>query len=192
VILDAKGQKLGEYWNSGYFSDYDFIDLNKDGRKEIIISGLNNEYKKGCILVFEPSFIGGCSPQQVNEFKQSESKPGSEKYYILLPKTDVSLAEASYESVREINHMKNSRIAFWTHISGIEFEFNYGLEILDIRKSHTLERKHRKYLSEGKINSELNEEYLHNLEDSILYWDGQNWVSTPTMTAYWKNKTSGN
>ena len=88
VILDFKGELLGEFWNSGYLMDYNFADLNKDKRVEFIVSGTNNEYNSGCIIVFDPTDIWGASPQS-GEYLCQKLKPGSEKYYILIPPTDV-------------------------------------------------------------------------------------------------------
>lgn len=50
-ILDYKGQKLGEYWNSGRITDFVFEDINHDNRKEIILAAMNNEYEKPLILI---------------------------------------------------------------------------------------------------------------------------------------------
>ncbi len=63
VLLNAEGEILGEYWNSGRLSDYAFVDLNEDEKKEIVAVGPNNEFGKGCLVVFDPTKINGGSPQ---------------------------------------------------------------------------------------------------------------------------------
>lgn len=47
AVLGSDGKLLGEFWNSGQLSDIAFVDLERNGKKEIIASGQNNEYKKG-------------------------------------------------------------------------------------------------------------------------------------------------
>jgi len=39
VILNSKGELLGEFWNSGYLIDYCFSDVNGDKGVELIVSG---------------------------------------------------------------------------------------------------------------------------------------------------------
>jgi hypothetical protein len=46
---------------------------------------------------------------------------------------------------------------------------------------------HKEARLEGKIKSELNEEYRSNLAKGLLYYDGVNWTSQPTMNIRWKN-----
>ncbi|MDH4219938.1 MAG: VCBS repeat-containing protein [Candidatus Aminicenantes bacterium] len=187
VILNSQGQRLGEYWNSGRFSDLQFIDLNKDGRAEIVLSGCNNEYRKGCLIVFDTAHIRGGSPQNTEEFICKELEPGTEKYYILFPRTDLDLLEAKVEAISTIDDLENHRLLLLSLVGRILFELSYDLEIQSITLSHIFQQKHGLAHLEGKIKSELNEEYEENLKKGLLYYDGEKWISTPTMTSYWKN-----
>jgi len=186
VILDAEGNISGKYWNSGHFTDIDFVDLNEDGRKEIIAVGMNNEYKKGCIVVFDSTLIKGSSPQQDNSYKCIELEPGSEKLYVLFPRTDVDKIKYLIEAIQQVDILKNNRLSLLTQQSRIIFEFNYKLELQDVRFSHTFEQMHNEARLEGKIKSELNEEYRSNLAKGLLYYDGKNWVSKHAMSNPWK------
>jgi hypothetical protein len=85
VILDYGGHLRGEYWNSGHFEEFLCADLDKDGKEEIVICGTNNEYGKGCLLVFDSSRVKGSSPQLENKYRCKELEPGSQKVYILFP-----------------------------------------------------------------------------------------------------------
>lgn len=89
ILLDSAGNSVGEYWNSGRLTDYDLIDLNGDSQYELIISGMNNEYIKGMIAVFDPGTISESSPQIQDEFRFNNIDPWTEKCYILFPRTDV-------------------------------------------------------------------------------------------------------
>jgi len=187
VILDSQGRKLGEYWNSGRFSDLQFVDLNEDRRKEILVSGCNNEYKKGVLIVFDTAHINGGSPQTEEESICKELKPGKEKYYILFPRTDVDMLEAEVEAINIIDDLENRCLSLLSLAGFILFELNYDLELEGITFSHTFLQKHKQARLEGKIKSEINEEYEQSLKKGLLYYDGNDWVSEPTMTAYWKN-----
>jgi len=50
VMLNSEGEILGEYWNSGRLSDYAFVDLNGDGKKEIVAVGLTTNLAKAVLL----------------------------------------------------------------------------------------------------------------------------------------------
>ena len=185
VVLNSEGEILGEYWNSGRFSDYAFVDLNEDGKKEMVAIGLNNEFGKGCLVVFDPTEIKGGSPQS-GYYKCKELEPGSEKYYILFPRTDVDIDKYPVESGITIDVLKNHRLSVLTSISRILYELNYKLELQDVRFSHKFEQMHKEARLKGEIKSELNEEYRSNLVEGLLYYDGKNWVSKPAMSNPWK------
>jgi hypothetical protein len=181
VLLNSEGEILGEYWNSGRLTDYAFVDLNKDGKKEIVTVGMNNEYGKGCLVVLEPTEIKGGSPQS-GYYKCKELEPGSDKYYILFPRTDVEIDKSPVESIITIDVLKNHRLSVLTQLSRIIYEFNYKLELQDVRFSHTFEQMHKEARFKGEVKSELNDEYRSNLAEGLLYYDGENWVSKHTMS----------
>jgi len=39
VVMDLEGNILEEYWNAGYITWVTFTDIDKDGKKEIILEG---------------------------------------------------------------------------------------------------------------------------------------------------------
>jgi hypothetical protein len=192
VLLNSKGEKIGEYWNSGYIADYEFVDLDNDGTKEIILVGVNNEYGKGSLIVLAFGLIKGGSPQKKAEYQCKALEPGSERNYVLFPRTDLDLLEKQISTIGIIGILENKRLFILISDINIIFELNFNLEPIYITLSHDFKQKHSKAQTEGRITSVLNKEYEDSLLNGILYWDGQNWISTPTMTSFWKNKTSDN
>jgi hypothetical protein len=189
AVLDHKGELLGEYWNAGHFLDTVAVDLNEDGEKEILATGTNNEHGRACLAVFDPANLNGGSPQLDDRYKFPGIPTGSELYYILLPRTDVDLAENySNEAVMGIDLLKNKKISFETSRSLIYFEFGFDLVPKGIQlSSHFFEQKHSQAVIEGKVTSVLNDEYWENLKRNILYWDGTEWTSTPATNRNWNN-----
>ncbi len=179
VMLNSNGNLLGEFWNSGYLMDYCFTELNKDRGVKFIVAGMNNEYNTGCIMVFDPADIWGASPQS-GEYLCQELKPGSEKYYILIPPTDVEKCIDLRNVIYVVEILNNQIISAKSGVGQIYYEFNFDLELINVNFSDPFERMHRKYLSENKITSELNNDYKARLMQGLLYYDGQNWVSQPT------------
>jgi len=189
AVLDHKGELLGKYWNAGHFGDILTIDLNEDGRKEIVAAGTNNEYGKACLAVFDLNNLSGGSPQLDDRYKFRGIATGSELYYILFPRTDADLAE-NYpnEGVLSIDLLKNKKISIEISNSHIFFDFGFDFVPQGVPlSSHFFEQKYSQSVIEGKVTSVLNDEYWENLKGSILYWDGEQWTSTPTMNRKWNN-----
>ena len=178
AVLDAEGHILGEYWNAGQLNDIAFVDLNEDGEIEILVAGLNNEYNTGCLVVFDWNRVKGSSPQGKDFLCQGCMK-GTEKHYILFPRTDVDQVENPVEAIDMIYPLKTKQIAVKTQWSTIYYIFNYKLELQDVHLSHLFKQKHRLACFEGKIHSELDAKYEKRLAQGLLYFHGQTWSSFP-------------
>jgi len=178
VILDYQGKKLGEYWNSGQLNDYLVVDINDDAKKEIILVGVNNEYRKGCLIVLDPREVSGGSPQTNDEFRCQDLDRGSELYYVLFPRTDADLAKngLEYESISSIRQVNSMVIRLNTYASDIFFYLDRRLVVQDISFSHRFVGLHRDMKRAGLIGSILNEAYERTLIDEVLYFDGQSWT----------------
>lgn len=188
VVLNYNGEKIGEYWHSGRLTDYALVDLNGDKREEIIFVGMNNEYKKACLIVFDKSKIEGGSPQS-GEFKGEGLKEGTEKYYLLFPRTDVGLLQQEVGALDRIEILKNRRLSLFTVGTRIFFELNFSLEVQNVVLSHKFKQMHKNATRNGIISSEINNKYLDKLKRGLLYYNGNKWVSEPTMTSYWKKES---
>ena len=185
VVLSSNGEKIGEYWNSGQLKDLVSVDLEEDGRMEIVMAAMNNEYARPSLIVFDALSIRGSSPQKKNFYKCKDLEPGTEKYYILFPQVDIALLDALMESLSQIDVLKNKRLAATASICNIIYEFDFKLQLQNIRLTHGTQILHKKAVSEGKVTSVLNEDYKNGLEKDFLYFDGGKWVSEPAMNNNW-------
>ena len=181
VALDCRGNVLGEFVNWGRIHDIAYADFDGDRQKEILIAGLNDEYGKGFVALFDSNRIGGSSPQG-EELACHSCGPGSEKYYLLLPRTDVDkILKPDKLGIDQIHLLNNSRIELQAQISHIFFELDFNFQVQDVKGSDNFRLQHRDLKAASKISSELNDEYYENLKKGVLYWDGAQWTSTPTM-----------
>ncbi|MGB7296738.1 MAG: VCBS repeat-containing protein [Candidatus Aminicenantales bacterium] len=181
LILDSEGKALADFFNFGQMHDFLLCDLDGDGRKELLVTAQNDEYGKGCLIVFDASRVGGCSPQ-ITEYPGEGFTPGTEKYYILFPRTDVDLILFPLkESMHGINLLQNGRIQLNAAISQLYFELDAELRPLDVKGSDYFRDHHRELKAAGKITSVLDDAYYEKLKKGVLYWDGTEWTSTPTM-----------
>lgn len=180
VILSSSGNVLAEYWHCGQINDFEFIDVDEDNRKDIILAGINNEYGKGCLVAFDPDKMGGISPQISDEFKSPGLHPGSEKFYLLFPRTDVDILSYPVESIAKIDLRNGKYLSAETTVTALYYILDNRLDIKDIIASHRFMQMHNEALQEGKISSTLDEQFIENLKKGILYYDGQGWTSSPT------------
>lgn len=187
VVLEADGRTRGEFWNSGQMSDLAFVDLNGDGREELVTCGVNNEYGKGFVAVFNPAVINGCSPQIDERYRCQDLNPGSEKLYILLPRTEIDLAEHPVESASACFVLESRELSFRMFLSGLYYEFDFPFFAKRVRPSHQFELKYMRAAQEGKVHGPLNEAYYRNLMTGILYWDGETkvWSLRHAMSNKW-------
>jgi len=180
IALYTSGKANGEFANWGRIHDIAFADLDIDGKKEVIIAGMSDEYGKGFLAVFDSDRISGSSPQG-EKYACKDCGPGSEKYYILFPRTDVDIIlKPDKVSIEAIHLLQPDRIELFTGVSEIFIELDYRLEVQDIKGTDFFNNQHRELRAAGKINSELNDAYYENLKKGVLYWDGTQWTSTPT------------
>jgi hypothetical protein len=181
AVLDANGRLRGEFWNSGNLSDFASADLNGDGKSELLAVGLNNEYAKGCLIVLDPRNISGGSPQMKNEFTCHDMKAGTEKYYLLFPRTDVDLATYPMEALTQLCAERPRILSLTADVSRLIFVLNFDLVIEDITLSHGFMQKHKEALEAGKIHSDYRDpRYKEALMKGVLYYDGKGWTTRPT------------
>ena len=83
-------------------------------------------------------------------------------------------------------NLSNDRFSLKTYYSNIDYEFDYHLQILDVRLSHSFRQLYNNAVMDGLIAHEYNENELKkNLSENIVYFDGENWTSTPAMSNSW-------
>jgi hypothetical protein len=175
LVLKHNGGILGDYWHSGRINDILIRDLDGDGHPEILAAGINNEYRKGFFLVFDGRRVGGSSPQIEGYYRSDNHLEGTERIYLLLPRTEADLQTEQVESVRFIDILRNGRIALTTHISGLDFEFGADLKAAGINTSHLFDRLQSEAVRMGWIDRPMTAKEVEALAGEILYWTGSDW-----------------
>jgi hypothetical protein len=103
TILDGRGKPAGEYWHSGHLDNMAFTDLDGDGVKEVLLSGVNNGYAAGVVVALDPrdftgaSFQGEASPQQIRGFPLHK-----ERAVVLFPRSCMNRKLAPYNMAHEL------------------------------------------------------------------------------------------
>jgi hypothetical protein len=188
LLLDHKGQTLGEYWNSGHLICVRFLDLNEDGLDEILMGGLNNKYEKACLVVLDCREIEGSSPSEEGTRYHPEGlSGGTEKYYILFPQNEVGRILVPYETIDSIDLFENKKISACTTHSQVYFEFDYRMHPTMVLLGDNFKFEYRQLKKEGKIDTPYDAFDIDQIKSEILYWDGTGWTHEPTMTEFWKH-----
>ncbi len=188
-LLDDEGKIESEYWNSGQLSDLIFLDLDGDGIEEILLIGQNNEYEKGCLVVLDPREIRGASHQETSDYAIEGMWPGTEKYYILFPWTDLDEVSKPGIAVNVIEVMGGQSLNLTIAPSMVSFELDFSMRLISPRLSHGTEILHRQAILEGRLSTPLNKaECLRKLASGLLWWDGDRWVSSPAQNKSWARR----
>lgn len=191
VVLDYQGKIMGEYWNVGHLNCVEIVDLDGDGLQEIILGGVNNSYRRACVLVLDIRKMSGCSPRNNDPcFICSELDRGTEKYYLLIPPNKLGRLLYLYETVESIDLFENNRLQICTNFSRIIYEFNYQLETTYVYLSDELIFKYEQLRREGKIKEPLDSLDTKQLLNDVLYWDGGKWQKQATLNKYWQRGAS--
>ena len=184
ALLDTAGRLEGEYWNAGYVMDASAGDVDGDGDRELVLAGVNNEYNRGCVAVFEAGALRGASPQRAAEFAMPGPGPGGQSAYILFPKSDVHAAM----------HLQGDPVNyFWIHEGGgltaqtyetqIHFDLDRALSCRDVTLSHFFLNLHGEFAGAGKVRSVPDDRYRRALGEALLYYEGGEWVGRPCAGA---------
>ena len=180
AILDARGNLKGEYWNSGYLLDAATGDIDGDGQKELVLSGVNNGFRRGCVVVFKAGNVHGSSPQDEGDFRCSSLGPGTQIAYILFPGN--RLHELTAHEGEPIN-------SFWIHEgagmtgvtqeTGIFFDLDRRLDCTSVTFGNFTRNLYERLVRGGAVLPPLDKHYEKALASGFLYYEGGAWVRRP-------------
>jgi hypothetical protein len=182
VLLDASGRSEGEYWNAGYFMDASAGDVDGDGTKELVLSGVNNEYRRGCVIVFDAGGLRGGSPQAADAFRASDIGEGGQAAYILFPKSDVHAAiRLAGDPINYFWIHEGDGLTAVTTETQLYFDLDRSLACRDLTLSNHFQSLHEGFAQAGKVRSVLDESYRRSLMDSLLYYRAGDWAGGPEI-----------
>ncbi|HMB98834.1 MAG TPA: hypothetical protein VKM36_10150 [Balneolaceae bacterium] len=193
LIIDAvTGNLLSEYVHSGVIFDLLIIDRDEDGFSELLISGVNNSYWKAFVAEINVDDAHGYSPSTKDYVPEGIEK-AKEDTYILLPKSTVAeylTIIEKYNIGRQVHYdSQHSEILVmvaegWRYFEGNEytsdllFHFDENFKPSGIGTSDIYDVAAREFYEEGKIPLIPDFDYFEALQDSILYWTGDEFVPT--------------
>jgi hypothetical protein len=198
VKLDAlNGNYISSFYNCGYISSIAEFDINNDNNKEFIVASVNNGIRAATIIVISPDRIEGIVPS-IETFYPKDINKGSELYLIKLPWSDFAKKKstANFNSIDEINLGKNMFTVFTSELRvekkeidwPILYTFDKQMKVQNVIGSVNFVTAYEKAYSQGEVSVPADTNYFNALRDSVKYWDGDKFVSKPTMNKYFNKK----
>jgi hypothetical protein len=176
AIVSPEGKLEAEYWNAGQLGDYEFFDYDGDGRTEIFLVGLNNEYHKGVLIVLDPSAIKGGSPQLSPHYQSPGLESGSEEFYILFPYHEIDLKLAPMAAISNMKRLRDG-LSLFSYPGNIQFVMNFKMELIFASTTNGFEFKYNQLSAEGKVQGPFVKERIEAaLMNGLLYWNEKQWV----------------
>jgi hypothetical protein len=178
--LDAKGNILGEYWHFGTLHGLFALDLDGDGRKEVIASGTNDvndalgnpDVSQAVFVVIDPLKLTGRNESRATRgfgFSTSDA----ERAYIRFPRSDMEKALRSSNGVRMIQRTADNLLVVKVDNGSVtspvtfDYYFSNSLRLVSVKSNDVNATVHAQLRREGKIHSTLNEAYLKSLGDEV-------------------------
>jgi hypothetical protein len=192
----ADGTILSSFNNKGGCDLFLHADIDRDGRQELMLGGLNDGFNKACLAILDPARVSGCSPLPEGMEWQGGSG-GSELYYLLFPRWGPleMLPQRLYGSVGRIIVNQDGSIDVGVKealpeppkAESVNCYLYFGLSpdlavhrlLLDDSARSIGENLYR----QGTIKSPLTSELFESLKDSVVYWDGVRFVNRPTKNS---------
>jgi hypothetical protein len=186
-------QIVGEYWHFGAQKLYE-ADLNNDGKKEIIVCGVNqvDELQSGQfsdIAVLDPMEITGDAEAAATRGYGLEASR-AEIFYIRIPESDMFKALGTKQGgPMLVSSVKEKQLKFSVG-SGVpegpyfEFIFSKEMQVQEVKYGSPDVWIHAKLKKEGKISSTLDQKYLNDLKNGVRYWDGKEWKKEVTKVRH--------
>lgn len=195
VLLNCEGKCLGKYWNSGRINDLLTADLNNDGQKEIIIGFQNNEWDRVGVAVLSPDHLEGASPQTKDHYNcKNTTIRGREIYYLLLPLNELTARQGIRSSIFKINLLDGPQLEVTEKFASLVYIFDQQMKLVFFDYSDKFFKEFKLLKEQGIFPAQmtLNELIRRIKNKGVLYFDGDRWVKTPTMTRFWREKLAKN
>jgi hypothetical protein len=201
VKLEAKtGKELGHYVHVGHLPSMKLVDLDNDGITEVLLCGVNNAFRKACLVVLDPRFISGHSPL-AGDYELTGYPAGLERAYILIPKTIVG--EAFQEESKNNNALtlfiQPASRNFYLLIRDLTvFDpplnnklvvlygyFGFDLRVQTFGTGDCYDLIAEKLFREGRISRMPDYAYFEEYKKTMMYWDGEGWQTWPVMNRHY-------
>jgi hypothetical protein len=191
--IDAiSGEIEQEYVHPGRLNDVMVYDIDDDEIDELIFTGINNAFWNAIVGVLEYGEAHGYGPA-TRDYTPAGLNPANEEVYLLIPKSVIGKyfnPVWKYNMGERVHYDLLSQNFYFTVVEGTkrftEFEdeiqvifyFNRDLKPVGIGTNDLYDITARDLYRRGEISIEPDFGYFESLQDSILYWNGEEFLKT--------------
>jgi DNA-binding transcriptional MerR regulator len=176
MLFSAEGTLLREYLHSGHLHLFLVEDFNQDGREEIYVAGVANDYEAVDLTVLDPDTMHGASAEPRRQLLGAKGGPGvkrgTELRRLVLPRTYLSKVVDPFSTIGELRREGQSLILSavegWSELNGSPstfFEFDRNLRIVSAGVSENFESSWEMLRKQGKLDRAYREGDLDVLKD---------------------------
>jgi hypothetical protein len=197
-MWDGKGDSLGWYITRGHCHLRNTVDLDSDGKEELLFLGINNQMNCVFLLALNVDSTKGFSP--FNGFENSDNEwyvPGTEYGYVLFPVSDIGNVPGelppghneagangilvSEEGLIKVYICESATDKFER---SIVYFLNHDLRVRRVVFTDHLETRRENLVGESKL-SPIDDwtAYYANLRDTVTYWIDSGWVTEGELRA---------
>lgn len=196
----STGRELGHYVHVGHLNAMKMTDLDQDGITEILLCGVNNAFRKACLVVLDPRFIAGHSPR-AGDYELTGYSAGLEKNYVLIPRSVVgeAFAEESKNNIALALFLEQARQNFFLLIRDASActppystrqlmlygYFGFDLRAQGFGTHDDYDLMAEKLQREGRLCRMPDFAYFEEYRKTMLYWDGAAWRNEPVMNKWY-------
>ncbi len=186
--LDKNGNVIGEYWHFGHIDVLYTVDLNGDGKKEVVlgpVNDLNDTTHKEfpVVIVLDPEkIVGQTESSCTSGFGLPKSE--AEIFYIGMPRTNMDDVLPGSGSNIFTLYYTNDQILTVQTVNGcykefppfaFDFIFSRDMKIARVKSMNNTDAVYTSLVQKGKLTGKIDQAYLNNIKNGVCYWDGKEW-----------------
>lgn len=152
LLEPASGEVVSEYWHPGHLDAIELVDLDQDGREELLLGGINNPGPgsgQPSLAVLDLPF-GLPTPSARNYFGSGNAR---ERAYLLFPRPDF-FSPPELAVVQEIHPLEDRLLAIVKadrKTIYFYFDLDTNLDLLDVEPSDFALEVHADLLAQGLV-----------------------------------------
>ena len=183
VRADLSRGTFKTFFHKGFFREMVPRDLDGDGKREIVLAGYNLPLDASIIAVIDPATMNGSSPLGFC-YKVSKMDADIAKYYVRLPEFRLSMRRAGLMYPFGVSILENSdtlKISIKSRAEDVRYSIVGNMRVVkaEVVLSHGMGMNRPDSISTFDYPGKEQDE--KDLLGGIHYWDGEDWVTEPTI-----------
>lgn len=192
-IDPVTGKDLQSYWTPGGVCALAAVDVDNDGKKELLIGGTNDAWNRASLAILDPSRMNGHAPVQ-GDYAPENCPPAKEKFYLLFPFSQYgqvlspSLPMNRLVSIRPLNNGAFTAVVNEVYEMSASPEFSGSIHYnispvmnISLVFDNPFITGHQRLERQGRLKDKVGTRYAQKLIDSILFWNGEKFVEHKTL-----------